>query len=120
MASTDSMDRANQDKTAVRSFQVGFPQSELTELRRRVVATRWPSREIVDDRSQGVQLAAAQEVCRYWANEYDLGRVEARLNALPQFTTEIDGVDIHFLHVRSHAWLARFGHRDARLHRSAD
>ena len=66
-----------------------------------LTATRWPSREIVGDRSQGVQLAAAQEVCRYWANEYDLGRVEARLNALPQFTTEIDGVEIHFLHVRS-------------------
>jgi pimeloyl-ACP methyl ester carboxylesterase len=82
-------------------FSVAIPQEALDDLRRRLAATRWPSKEIVGDRSQGVQLAAAQEVCRYWENEYDLGRVEARLNALPQFTTEIDGVEIHFLHVRS-------------------
>jgi pimeloyl-ACP methyl ester carboxylesterase len=86
---------------AIRPFSVSIPQETLDDLGRRLAATRWPSREIVGGRSQGVQLAAAQEVCRYWANDYDLGRVEARLNALPQFTTEIDGVNIHFLHVRS-------------------
>src|SRR3984957_1655967 len=90
-----------QQAGAIRPFSVAIPHEALDDLRRRLAATRWPSREIVDDRSQGVQLAAAQEVCRYWANEYDLGRVEARLNVLPQFTTEIDGVEIHFLHVRS-------------------
>ena len=90
-----------QQAGAIRPFSVAIPHEALDDLGRRLAATRWPSREIVGDRSQGVQLAAAQEVCRYWANEYDLGRVEARLNALPQFTTEIDGVEIHFLHVRS-------------------
>ena len=90
-----------QQAGAIRPFSVAIPDEALDDLGRRLAATRWPSREIVGDRSQGVQLAAAQEVCRYWANEYDLGRVEARLNALPQFTTEIDGVEIHFLHVRS-------------------
>jgi hypothetical protein len=70
-------------------------------LRRRIAATRLPSKELVEDRSQGVQLATIQELARYWTTEYDFGRIEARLNALPQFTTEIDGVDIHFIHVRS-------------------
>jgi pimeloyl-ACP methyl ester carboxylesterase len=91
---------ATQDAT-IRPFQVNIPEEQLAELRRRIAATRWPSRELVADRSQGVQLATLQELARYWANDYDLRRVEARLNALPQFTTEIDGVDIHFLHVRS-------------------
>src|ERR687894_1862989 len=90
-----------QTGSAIRPFQVEFPEEALTELRRRLAATRWPSRELVPDRSQGVQLATMQELARYWANDYDMRRVEARLNALPQFTTEIDGVDIHFLHVRS-------------------
>ena len=90
-----------QQAGAIRPFSVAIPDEALDDLGRRLAATRWPSREIVGDRSQGVQLAAAHEVCRYWANEYDLGRVEARLNALPQFITEIDGVEIHFLHVRS-------------------
>jgi Epoxide hydrolase N terminus len=67
----------------------------------RIAATRWPSKELVDDRSQGVQLATIQELARYWTTDYDFGRVEARLNALPQFVTEIDGVDIHFIHVKS-------------------
>jgi pimeloyl-ACP methyl ester carboxylesterase len=80
---------------------VAVPREALDDLGRRLAATRWPSRELVADRSQGAQLAAMQAVCGYWANGYDLGRVEARLNALPQFVTEIDGVDIHFLHVRS-------------------
>jgi pimeloyl-ACP methyl ester carboxylesterase len=85
----------------IRPFQAQFPDEAFTDLRRRLEATRWPPREQVDDDSQGVQSALLQEVCRYWASEYDLRRCEARLNALPQFTTEIDGVGIHFLHVRS-------------------
>ena len=87
------------DQTAIRPFHVNVPEVELTELRRRINATRWPDRET--DASQGVQLATMQELARYWATEYDWRRVEARLNALPQFLTEIDGVDIHFIHVRS-------------------
>ena len=83
-----------------RPFHVEIP-GRLDDLRRRLAATRWPSKELVDDRSQGVQLATMQELARYWATDYDLAQVEARLNALPQFTTEIDGVDIHFIHVRS-------------------
>jgi pimeloyl-ACP methyl ester carboxylesterase len=86
---------------AIRSFSVAVPETALDDLRRRMAATRWPNRELVEDRSQGVQLAAMRALFRYWADDYDLGRVQARLNALPQFTTEIDGVDIHFLHVRS-------------------
>ncbi|MFI7067578.1 epoxide hydrolase family protein [Kribbella sp. NPDC050124] len=85
----------------VRSFEVGVPQEQLEDLRRRVLATRWPSRELVKDRSQGVQQAVLQELARYWTSEYDWRRCEARLNGLPQFTTEIDGVQIHFIHVRS-------------------
>jgi pimeloyl-ACP methyl ester carboxylesterase len=87
--------------TDVRRFRVEVPEAELAELRRRIEATRWPSEELVADRSQGVQLATLQALARYWATEYDWRRVEARLNALPQFTTDIDGVDIHFIHVRS-------------------
>ena len=91
---------ATQDAT-VRPFRVEVPDQALDDLRRRIAATRWPSRELVTDRSQGVQLATLQALARYWATDYDLRRVEARLNALPQFTTEIDGLDIHFLHVES-------------------
>ncbi|MCU1667923.1 MAG: Epoxide hydrolase domain protein [Blastococcus sp.] len=87
--------------TAIRPFRADVPGEALAELRRRLAATRWPSRELVDDRSQGVRLATMQALTRCWATEYDLGRVEARLNALPQFTTVIDGVDIHFVHVRA-------------------
>jgi Epoxide hydrolase N terminus len=87
--------------TEVRPFQVDIPEEALDDLRRRIAAARWPSRELVTDRSQGVQLATIQELARYWTTDYDLRRVEARLNALPQFTTEIDGVEIHFIHVRS-------------------
>src|SRR6188508_3264189 len=86
---------------AIHPFHVDVPETELADLRRRIAATRWPSKELVGDRSQGVQLAAIRALADYWANEYDFGRVEARLNALPQFTTEIDGVDIHFIHVKS-------------------
>jgi pimeloyl-ACP methyl ester carboxylesterase len=85
----------------IRPFSVSVPEEELVELRRRIAATRWPSKELVPDRSQGVQLATIQELARYWATDYDWRRCEARLNALPQFTTNIDGVDIHFIQVRS-------------------
>jgi len=85
----------------VHPFQVEIPNEVLDDLRRRIAATRWPSKELVQDRSQGVQLATIQELARYWTTDYDFGRVEARLNALPQFVTEIDGVDVHFIHVRS-------------------
>jgi pimeloyl-ACP methyl ester carboxylesterase len=87
--------------TAIRPFRIEFPEEELAELRRRIAAARLPSKELVDDRSQGVQLATIQELARYWAAEYDWRTCEAKLNALPQFTTAIDGVDIHFIHVKS-------------------
>ena len=89
------------EATAIRPFRIEVPEEQLAELRRRLEATRWPSRELVADRSQGVQLATIQALARYWATDYDWRKCEARLNALPQFTTEIDGVDIHFIHVRS-------------------
>ena len=88
-------------ESAVRPFRIEVPQGEIDELRRRISATRWPTRELVTDRSQGVQLAAIQNLARYWTTEYDWRRCEARLNALPQFKTEIDGLDIHFIHVES-------------------
>jgi pimeloyl-ACP methyl ester carboxylesterase len=87
--------------TEIRPFRVGFRDEDLNELHRRIAATRWPNRELVTDRSQGVQLEAIQELARYWTSDYDMRRCEARLNALPQFKTEIDGVDIHFIHVES-------------------
>jgi pimeloyl-ACP methyl ester carboxylesterase len=86
---------------AIRPFNVNVPEAQLTELRRRIDATRWPERETVTDASQGVQLATTQALARYWATDYDWRKIEARLNALPQFVTEIDGLDIHFIHVRS-------------------
>jgi pimeloyl-ACP methyl ester carboxylesterase len=89
------------EATAIRPFQMITPEAELTELRRRINATRWPDRETVADQTQGVQLDTAQALARYWATEYDWRTCEARLNALPQFMTEIDGLDIHFIHVRS-------------------
>src|SRR6185312_11679141 len=87
--------------TDIRPFHVDFSEEQVAELRRRIEATRWPTKELVDDRSQGVQLATMQALARYWTTEYDWRKGEARLNALPQFMTEIDGLDIHFLHVRS-------------------
>jgi pimeloyl-ACP methyl ester carboxylesterase len=87
--------------TSVRPFQVNVPDGAIEDLHRRIAATRWPSRELVADRSQGVQLATLHELARYWTSEYEWRKCEARLNALPQFTTEIDGVEIHFIHVRS-------------------
>jgi pimeloyl-ACP methyl ester carboxylesterase len=85
----------------IRPFHVDVPQEHVDDLRRRIAATRWPSKELVTDRSQGVQLATMRELARYWATGYDWRRCESRLNALPQFMTEIDGVDVHFIHVRS-------------------
>jgi pimeloyl-ACP methyl ester carboxylesterase len=87
--------------TAIRPFHVDIPDEALDDLRRRIAATRWPSKELVTDRSQGVQLATIQELARYWASSYDWRACEVRLNAFPEFTTEIDGVEIHFLHVKS-------------------
>src|SRR3954463_13600463 len=87
--------------TEIRPFSVEVPEERIDDLRSRIEATRWPTKELVDDRSQGVQLAPLQELARYWAEDYDFGRIEERLNALQQFTTEIDGVEIHFIHVRS-------------------
>src|SRR5436309_12634107 len=87
--------------TEIRPFQIDIQELKLDDLRDRIAATRWPSKELVEDRSQGVQLGTIQELARYWTTDYDSGRVEARLNALPQFVTEIDGVDIHFIHVKS-------------------
>ena len=86
---------------AIRPFQVNVPEAELTDLRRRINATKWPEREPVTDTSQGVQLATIQKLARYWGTDYDWRKCEAKLNALPHFITEIDGLDIHFIHVRS-------------------
>ena len=120
---TQHRDHASTTHPEVRPFRIDVPEEDLVDLRRRIAATRWPSKELVEDRSQGVQLATLRELARYWADDYDWRRCEAKLNALPQFTTEIDGVDVHFIHVKSpsrgrfaadhHARLARLGHRDA-------
>ena len=98
---TEVPEAASNEAGDIRPFRVSFPDSDLEELRRRVKATKWPERETVADASQGVQLATMQKLARYWATDYDWRKVEARLNALPQFSTQIDGVDIHFIHVRS-------------------
>ena len=89
------------EDSAIRPFRINFPEEQLVDLRRRLAATRLPDRETVADQSQGVQLATIQKLVRYWKSDYDWRKVEARLNALPQFITEIDGLDIHFIHVRS-------------------
>ena len=96
-----AVDQAKSDNGAIRPFEIGIPQEDLDDLRRRIAATRQPSTELVDDRSQGVQLATIQALARYWTSDYDWRACEARLNALGQFTTEIDGLNIHFIHVRS-------------------
>ncbi|WP_435123674.1 epoxide hydrolase N-terminal domain-containing protein [Micromonospora tulbaghiae] len=85
----------------IREFRIEVPEADLEDLRARIAATRWPERQTVDDQSQGVPLETSQALARYWATEYDWRRVEARLNDLPNFVTEIDGLDIHFIHVRS-------------------
>ena len=87
--------------TGIRPFHVDIPEEKLTDLRRRITATQWPEKETVADQSQGVPLATMQELARYWGTEYDWRKVESQLNALPQFMIEIDGLDIHFIHVRS-------------------
>src|ERR671916_3158641 len=89
------------EEAAVRPFHVDVTEEKLIELRQRIEATRWPSKELVEDRSQGVQLATLKELARYWTTDYDWRKAEEKLHALPQFTTEIDGVDIHFIHVKS-------------------
>jgi pimeloyl-ACP methyl ester carboxylesterase len=95
------MTAAAEATTDIRPFHVDYPEGKIEDLRRRIATTRWPSAELAPDRSQGVQLAVLQALARYWLNEYDFGRVESRLNALPQFVTEIDGTDVHFIHVKS-------------------
>ena len=101
MSTTTTPIDAIQADTAIRPFRVSFPEADLVDLRRRVAATRFPSTELVADRSQGVQSAMIRELARYWATEHDWRACETKLNALPQFKTEIDGVDIHFIHVKS-------------------
>jgi pimeloyl-ACP methyl ester carboxylesterase len=101
MASTTSREEAGGDQTAIRPFEVRFRQADLAELRRRIGATRWPERETVGDDSQGVPLGLMQDLARYWGTEYDWSKCQAKLNAESNFMTEIDGLDIHFLHVRS-------------------
>ena len=119
---------AGAEDATIRPFQVSFPDEDLVELRRRIEATRWPERETVDDDCQGVPLATMQDLARYWATDHDWRRCEAKLNTLPQFMTEIDGLDIHFLHVRSqhadalplivtHGWPG-LDHRAAEDHRA--
>ena len=100
-SATEERTKPAADKDAIRPFRVNVPEAELTELRRRINATKWPERETVTDQRQGVQLATIQKLARYWATDYDWRKCEARLNALPNFITEIDGLDIHFIHVRS-------------------
>ncbi len=95
------MPQAAEGNNAIRPFRINVPEAELVDLRRRINATKWPERETVTDASQGVQLATIQELARYWGAEYDWRKCEATLNALPQFITEIDGLDMHFMHVRS-------------------
>ena len=101
MSTTEVAKKTGRDNTAVRPFRVGFSDAELNELRRRIKATRWPERETVTDDSQGVRLALMQALAQHWATDYDWRKCETRLNALPQFITEIDGLDIHFIRVRS-------------------
>ena len=100
--STHQDNSQTSDNNSIRPFhKINVPEAELTELRRRINDTRWPERETVADATQGVQLATTQALAHYWATEYDWRKIEAKLNALPQFITEIDGLDIHFIHVRS-------------------
>src|SRR6266542_663121 len=124
------MSSAVETATEIRPFHVEVSDEALDDLRRRIQATQWPERETVPDESQGVPLAPMQELARYWATDYDWRKVEEQLHALPQFVTEIDGLDIHFIHVRSkhedalplivnHGW-PRLDHRAAEDHRSTD
>ena len=128
-ATQPGTEQATDTTTVIRPFHVNVPEAQLAELRRRITATQWPERETVTDQSQGVQLATIQKLARYWATDYDWRKVEAQLHALPQFITEIDGLDIHFIHVRSNIKVrcrsssrtaGRAGHRAAEDHRSID
>ena len=98
---TESSAAQREQADAIRPLHVTFPETELAELRRRINATKWPERETVTDATQGVQLATTQALARYWGTEYDWRKCEAKLQSLPNFITEIDGLDIHFIHVRS-------------------
>ena len=119
---------AIESASEVRSFHIDVPEEELADLRRRIAATNWPEKETVADQSQGVPLAMIQKLARYWMTDYDWRTVEAKLNALPQFVTEIDGLDIHLIHVRSqhqealplivNPRMAGLDHRAAEDHRS--
>src|SRR4051812_42104050 len=100
-ASATGQSRPVVANAAIRPFTVSIPEAQLAEMKRRIAATQWPEKETVGDQSQGVPLATMQELARYWATDYDWRKVEAKLNALPQFMTNIDGLDIHFIHVRS-------------------
>jgi hypothetical protein len=101
MATTTARDSVAREAPLIRPFRVEVPQADLDDLRARIAATRWPDQETVSDRSQGARLADLQELVRYWGTDYDWRRAEAQLNGFPQFMTTIDGVDIHFIHVRS-------------------
>ena len=101
MSATQSASQPASEKNAIRPFSVNVPEADLTDLRRRINTTKWPERETVTDATQGVQSDTMQKLARYWGTEYDWRRVETQLNALPQFITEVDGLDIHFIHVRS-------------------
>ncbi len=101
MSATEVDQATGSEQAAIRPFQMSFPEAELTELRRRVNATRWPERETVADDSQGVPLAMIQQLARYWGTDYDWSKCQERLSSIPQFVTEIEGLDIHFIHVRS-------------------
>ena len=101
MTKTATAARAATQDSSIRTFQVNVPEEQITDLRRRLVATRWPDQETVGDRSQGVQLAELKALVQYWQTGYDWRKAEKKLNALPQFVTTIDGVDIHFIHVKS-------------------
>src|SRR6202165_238419 len=96
-----AVEQVTTDKSAVRPFRAEVPEAELVDMRRRIKATRWPEKETVEDTSQGVPLAPLQDLARYWATDYDWRKCEAKVNALPQFHTYVDGLDIHFIHVRS-------------------
>src|SRR5690349_12189445 len=101
MSHAGATQQRSEQRDAIRPFHLSFAETELTDLRRRINATRWPERELVNDATQGVQLATMQKLAHYWAADYDWRKCEAKLNALPNFITEIDGLDIHFIHVRS-------------------
>ena len=117
MSQTAVAERRNEqasDANAVRPFHVDVPEAELTDLRKRVNATKWPERETVPDASQGIQLATIQALARYWATDYDWRKVEAKLNALPNFITAIDGLDIHYDGLAGRPGVARHPHEHAR------